>query len=275
MLHYDTVMSETEPANPAQVHSTAYVDPEAQLGEGVVVGPGCVIEGPVAVGAGTRLMGYVQLRAPLTLGVNNAVYPFACLGFNPQDRHYGPDDTGDGLAIGDENVIRESVTMNGGTEGPTTIASRNYFMACSHVGHDCHVGNDVAFANGAMLAGHVRVGDGVNLGGNAGIQQFCRIGRLAMIAGNEGISRDLPPFCMVQHTRRVAGLNLVGLRRAGLRQHIDPLKRAFSLLYKRGLATPTALDRIEHEFGSDPCCRELARFVRESERGITAHTPRT
>jgi UDP-N-acetylglucosamine acyltransferase len=268
---YHIAMTEPETST-ADVHSTAYVDPRAQLGAGVVVGPGCIIEGPVVVGAGTRLMAYVQLQAPLTLGLNNTVYPFACLGFNPQDRHFGPEDTGHGVAIGDDNVLRESVTINGGTEAATRLGSGNYLMAMSHLGHDCAVGDHNTFANGAMLAGHVHLADRVNLGGNAGVHQFCRVGRLAMIAGNEGISRDLPPFCLVRHSRRVCGLNLVGLRRAGLRDHIHPLKRAFTLLYKSGLTTPGALQRIETELADDPLCLELVHFIRASEHGITSYS---
>jgi len=111
----------------------------------------------------------------------------------------------------------------------------------------------------------------VTFGGNAGVHQFCRVGRLAMISGNEGITRDLPPFCVARSTRCVTGLNLVGLRRAGHRDSIAPLKRAFSLLYRQRLSTPNALVRIEDELVDDPLCRELARFIRNSERGITAY----
>jgi UDP-N-acetylglucosamine acyltransferase len=261
-------MTETEPAG-AQVHSTAYVDPQAQLGEGVTVGPGCIVSGPVVVGAGSRLMAYAQLQAPLTLGPGNVVYPFACLGFNPQDRGYGPDDTSEGVAIGEGNIIREHVTINGGTHRATTIGNRNFLMACAHVGHDCIVGDRNTFANSASLAGHVAIADRVNLGGGAGIQQFCRAGRLAFIAGNEGISRDLPPFCLVQHTRRIAGLNLVGLRRSGYRDHVKNLKRALTLLYRSNLKMTEAVDCIERELGDDALCRELASFVRGSERGLT------
>jgi UDP-N-acetylglucosamine acyltransferase len=265
-------MGEAEANQSAQVHSTAYVDPQAQLGEGVVIGPGCIIEGPVVVGAGTQLMAYVQLRAPLTLGARNVVYPFACLGFNPQDRGFGPDDASKGVAIGDANTFRESVTVNGGTERVTTLGSHNFLMACAHVGHDCEVGDHNNLANGAVLAGHVTIAERVNLGGNAGIAQFCRAGRLSFIAGNEGISRDLPPFCLVQHTRRVAGLNLVGLKRSGYRENIPHLKRALSLLYESGLDTAEALARLERDLADDPLCQELAGFVHQSARGITAYS---
>jgi UDP-N-acetylglucosamine acyltransferase len=122
-----------------------------------------------------------------------------------------------------------------------------------------------------MLAGFASVSDRVTLGGNAGVQQFCRIGRLAMVAGNEGVARDLPPFCMVHHLRHVSSLNLVGLRRAGYRDHIPNLKRAFELLYERGMATPNAAAHIETKLADDALCLELARFVRASERGIVPY----
>jgi len=269
---YHGSMSQTESETGARVHASAHVDPEARLGDDVVIGPGCLIDGPVVIGEGTHLLANVHLQAPLTLGAGNTVYPFSCIGFAPQDRKFTPESELTGVSIGDQNVLREGVTINGATGGQqTSLGNFNYLMAHAHIGHDCVVGHHITFANGAALGGHVTVGDQVNLGGNAGVQQFCRVGRLSMIAGNEGITRDLPPFCMVHHTRRVSALNLVGMRRAGHQADLEPMKRAFDLLYRRGLKLTTAIQRIDEQLGDNPLCAELMRFLRQSERGITPY----
>ncbi len=254
------------------IHPTAFVDPNAELADDVFVGPYCIIEGRVTLGPGCRLVSHACLKGPLTIGKDNQVYPFACLGYDPQDRKFSPDFEGAGTTIGDHNVFRESVTVHRATgELPTTIGSGNYLMANAHIAHDCTVGDDCMFANSAVIAGHVRIEDKVILAGGAGVQQFCRMGRLSMLSGNEGITKDLPPFCIVHHTKRVGSLNVIGLRRNGYRDNIKPLQQAFDLLYKTGLTTPAAADRIEKEVGDDPLCTEFARFIRTAERGVTQY----
>ena len=254
------------------IHPTAFVDPLAQLADDVIVGPYCIIDGRVSIGAGCKLLAHVCLKGPITLGKDNQLYPFACLGYDPQDRSFSPDTEGAGTVIGDGNVFRESCTIHRATrQTPTTIGDRNFFMANSHVAHDCVVGNDCMFANSAVIAGHVQVGDRAILAGAAGVQQFCRVGRLAMISGNEGITKDLPPFCTVHHTKRIGSLNVIGLRRNGYREHIKPLQQAFDFLYKSGLTKPGAVARIEQELGHDPLCMEFAQFLKEAERGITQY----
>ena len=200
-----------------QIHQTATVDDQATLADDVVVGPQCVIEGPVTIGPGTRLIAQVYLRGPMTIGANNTFYPTAVIGLEPQDWKADPDKPGKGTVIGDGNMLREGVSIHRASrdEHATTVGDRNYLMANSHVAHDCIVGNDCMFANSALLGGHCVVGDRVILGGNSGVQQFCRIGRLSMLGGCEGMTADLPPFCMVHHTKQVSALNLIGLRRAG------------------------------------------------------------
>ncbi len=256
----------------AQIHPSAIVDSQAQLASSVVVGPGCVIVGRVTIGEGTRLIANVYLEGPLTIGRDCTLYPFVCLGMAPQDRKFDPAQSGAGLTIGDGNVLRESVTIHRATgDRSTTVGDRNYFMANSHAGHDCVIGNDCTFANGVLLAGHVTVSDNVTIGGNAAVHQFCRIGRLVMLSGVVAITQDVPPFCVAYSDRRVGSLNVVGLRRAGLRDHLQPLKRAFHILFRERHSNNVACDRIEAELGDNPLCAELAAFVRGSKRGISPY----
>lgn len=254
------------------VHRTAIVDEQAELAEDVIVGPGCVIEGPVRIGPKTRLLANVYLYGPLTLGRENVLYPQVCLGFAAQHRAIDHDAPGAGLVIGDHNVLREGATIHRSLgEHPTTVGDHNYLMVNAHLGHDSVVGNRCVMANNAGLGGHVEIADDAIISGNAAIHQFCRMGRLALISGCQGISQDLPPFCVCYVTRSVSSLNLVGLRRAGLRRHITPLKRAFDILYRRAHSNGRAVEQIEQELGDDPLCRELADFVRRSQRGITPY----
>jgi UDP-N-acetylglucosamine acyltransferase len=226
----------------------------------------------VTLGPKTQLLSHARVQGPITLGSNCVVYPFACLGMAPQDRKFDPQEQGAGIVIGDDNVFRESFTVHRATgDRPTTIGHRNYFMANSHVGHDCLIGNDCTIANGVLFGGHCELGDKVMFGGNAGMHQFCRIGRLAMVSGITPVVQDVPPFCTVYTTGFVGSLNLVGLRRGGYRDSINALKRAFDILYRQRHTNTTACDLIEAHLGHDPLCLELARFVRASKRGITAY----
>ncbi len=260
-----------EPRLPT-IHPTALIDPAAVLHESVHVGPYCIIEAGVRIDEGTRLIAHVHLQGPLTLGKRNVLHPFVALGGPPQDLKFDPATPGSGLVIGDDNLFREGVTLHRATQDkPTTVGDRNFFMANAHAGHDCVVGNDCMLANGALLAGHVTLGDRVVMGGNAGIGQFVRVGRLCMISGAEGASRDVPPFCIVHPTHRVCGLNNVGLRRAGYRDHLPRLRRAFDILYRQGHTTPHAVDLIRAQLADDPLCLELADFAASAERGITQY----
>ncbi|MEM1211110.1 MAG: acyl-ACP--UDP-N-acetylglucosamine O-acyltransferase [Planctomycetota bacterium] len=258
-----------------QIHPTAIVDPEAELHPSVEVGPFCVIGTGVRLAEGNRLMGSNYLEGPLTLGPGNTVYPHACLGYAPQDRKTEPHETGLGTVIGADNVIREGVTIHRGVRSrATTVGDRNYLMVNSHLGHDVVLGSDTMLANGALLGGHVMVGDGAVLGGNAAVHQFRRVGRLAMMSGVAALTRDLPPFCTVFQSKAVGGLNLVGLRRAGLREHIKPLQRAFDLYYRQGLASPTALERMRDELAEDPIASEFTEFIASSEDGVCPYAGR-
>lgn len=265
------------PINPrARIHPTTLIEGDVELADGVEIGPWCCLKGPIRIAPGTKLLRRVELYGPLTIGEGNVFYPNTCIGFAPQDIKFDAGRPGVGVVIADRNVFREGVTVHRAThEQPTTIGSDNYFMVNAHVAHDCVVADRCTLANSALLAGHVTLEDNVTIGGNGAVHQFCRVGRLAMLSGAVAVVKDLPPFCVTYEIRTVSSLNLVGLRRAGLHGHIDTLRKAFDVLYRRGHALPNALARIEREFGDNPLCLELVRFCRSSKRGITQYGGRS
>jgi UDP-N-acetylglucosamine acyltransferase len=253
----------------ARIHPTALVSPEAELAEDVVVGPYAVIEGRVRLGAGCVLRPHVHLCGPLTMGCGNAVYTGCVLGEKPQHLRYNDEPTG--LEIGDHNIFREHVTVHRGTTQAwtTRIGSHNFFMAHSHIAHDCQVGNRCIFANGALVGGHCVLGDNVYLSGNCAVHQFVRIGRLALLSGCSATTKDVPPFVMQQNIDTVVGLNLVGMRRAGMaREQIDGVRQAFRILFREGLTLPAALARLEQELGAQGAVGEMIAFIRQCHRGL-------
>lgn len=212
------------------VHPTALVEDGAVLGAGVEVGPFCHVGPRAILEDGVRLLAHVTVTGITTIGARTVVHPQAALGGESQIR--GNDFTGGRLVIGPDCVLREMVSMNVGSRkggGITQVGARGYFMANSHVGHDCHVGDDVTFANSVALGGHVIIGDHVIFGGLAAVQQFCRVGQGAMIGGLTGVNRDVIPYAMAfgDHVE-LAGLNLIGLKRRGLpRQTINAMRGTF------------------------------------------------
>ncbi len=199
------------------VDQTARIEPGAVIGHDVSIGPYCVIGGNVVIGDGCRLTGHVHITGHTTIGPRAAIYPFASLGTPPQSIKYRGGPTR--LIVGADCDIRESVTMNTGTEddrGVTEVGDRCLLMVGAHVGHDCKVGNDVTFANNVVLGGHVTVGDFAFLGGQSAVRQFVRIGQGAMVVGMSGVRADVIPFGMVQGPLAdLIGLNVVGMRRRG------------------------------------------------------------
>lgn len=251
------------------IHQTAVVSDKARLGSNVAIGPYSVIEGDVEIGDNCRIGPHVSVFRHTRLGAGCEVHACAALGGTPQDK--GFKDTESFVDIGADCIIRESVTVHRGTaEGSVTrIGERCFLMALSHVAHNCTLGNDVILANCVMLAGHVAVGDRVFVSGGAGIHQFVRIGRLAFIGGNCVCGKDVPPFCMVEPCtwNGVKGLNVIGMRRAGMSSEERlQVKRVFKLLYGSGLNVKQALEKIDTMEGDIP--REMAEFIRSSERGI-------
>jgi UDP-N-acetylglucosamine acyltransferase len=262
-------------AQSVRAHPTAVIDPRADLGEDVEVGPHVVIEGRVTVGPGCVLRAGAHLIGPLTLGSHNHVHSYAVLGDAPQHLRYANEDTR--VEIGDHNIFREFVTVHRGTTHSwvTRIGSHNFLMANSHVAHDCVVGDRCVMANGAVLGGHVTLGDGVTLSGNSAVHQHVRIGRLALISGVSATSTDLPPFMIMQRINIVCGINIIGMRRAGMSNGaIDAVRKAFHLLYRGKMVLSNSLPRIEQDLGHVPEVAELVAFIRASKRGISLDTTR-
>ncbi len=268
----------------AHVHPTAQImdgeGDDVELADDVVIGPHCVLGGRVRIGAGTRLIGHVYGQGPLTIGEANTVYPFACLGFAPQDLKWDPDDTGAGLEIGDRNTFRETVTIHRATshDTPTTIGDDNYFMAVSHAGHDCRVGDGCVLANNVALGGHVELEDRVTIGGATVIHQFVRIGRGAMLSGGVGTGLDVPPFCTLTGINVVGSLNVIGLRRSGMsRDEINDLRWAYRQMYREHRHPKEAIDTLR-EYTDRPRIAEIIAFIESTSRGLCSrprkYTPR-
>ena len=232
-------------ARPMPGDPTAIVEPGAEIGEDVEIGAYAIVEARVRIGRATRLHAHAVVRGPTTLGKGNVVHPFAVLGGEPQAKrhHGGPSPT----RIGDHNVVREHVTVHGGTEGrTTTIGSHNLLMVSAHVAHDVTIGAHCIVANAVQLAGHSTIGDWVTFGGLAGLAQFVRVGDSAFVAAGAMCERDVPPFVIVQGDRaRVRGLNIVGLRRRGIAEEsIAALASAYRALFASKDPRAAALARV-------------------------------
>lgn len=254
----------------AQVHSTAILEGDVQLADDVAIGPGCVLTGPITIGAGTRLIGHVYGTGPLTMGPRNVVYPFTCLGFAPQHARFDPATPGRGLVIGEGNTFREHVTIHRAftDEGPTRIGDRNYFMATSHAGHDVQIGSDCTFVNGALIGGHVTIEDRVLMGGAAAVHQFCRIGRGAMIGATHATSASVLPWFTLTGSNICGAVNLIGLRRNGFTaEQIEEVRWVFRTVYREGLSLQNAVERLKQRAESSVVA-EYLRFIEASDRPI-------
>jgi UDP-N-acetylglucosamine acyltransferase len=229
------------------IHPTAVVDPGARLGVGVQIGPYAVIGADVELGDGCRIGPHVVIDGRVRMGRGNRVFPGACIGLEPQDLKYSGDPTE--VVIGNDNTIRECVTINRATAGQerTELGNGNLLMAYSHIGHNCVLGDRIVIANGVAVAGHVVIGDRAVIGGVLGIHQFVHIGAMAMVGGMSRIDRDVPPFTMVEgHPGRLRGLNKLGLRRSGLADRDDgaqlrQLQELWTLLYRSDRVLADAL----------------------------------
>ncbi len=255
------------------IHPTAVIDPAAQLGAGVQVGPFCVIGAGVQLGDRCVLHNGVTLTGPSTIGPDNTFYPYAAVGGRSQDLKYEGEPTY--LEIGQNNTFREFVTVNRGTApgSKTAIGSGGNFLAYAHIAHDCIVGDGVIFSNNGTLAGHVTVGDHAILGGLSAVHQFCRIGRGAITGGCSKIVQDVPPFMIADgNPAAVRGVNTVGLSRRGFSDdQVRALKEAYKTIYRRDLNTAAAVAELKSQIATAPDdhpVRELAAFIESSERGI-------
>jgi UDP-N-acetylglucosamine acyltransferase len=256
---------------PVCIHPTAVISPEAELADDVRVGAFSVIEGAVRIGPGCVIRPRAMLCGPLTMGSHNTVFSGAVLGERPQHLKYADEPTG--VEIGDHNIFRENVTVHRGTDHSwtTKIGSHNLFMVACHVAHDCRVGNYCILANGALLAGHCTLEDNVYLSGNSAVHQFVRIGRLALLSGCSASGKDIPPFVIQQGHDTVVGVNVIGMRRAGIsNDRISAVRRAFRILFRQSMVVPAALAKIEKEMGGVDVVAEMLTFIRHSNRGINA-----
>jgi UDP-N-acetylglucosamine acyltransferase len=247
------------------IHPTAIVDSGAQLRADVEIGPFCIVGPDAILEAGVRLISGVTISGRTTIGAGTVVHHGAVLGGTAQIR--GDDAPAAQLVIGQDCIIREHVTMSLGSArggGLTRVGARGYFMGYSHVGHDCHVGNDVTFANGAQLGGHVEIGDGVIMGGLSAVQQFGRVGRGAMIGGVTGVNTDVIPFGIATGDHALlGGLNLIGLKRRGIpRASINALRAAFRSIFLDGKGSMADRARAARDRWSDvPEVLEMADFI--------------
>ncbi|MEO7168259.1 MAG: acyl-ACP--UDP-N-acetylglucosamine O-acyltransferase [Chthoniobacterales bacterium] len=253
-----------------QIHPSAIVDPAALVGPGTVVGPFCIVAAGVSLGENCWLQNHVTLQGPLAAGRGNKFYAYCSIGQQTQDLKYRGEPTY--LEIGDDNCFREFVTINRSTleSGKTRIGSGGNFLAYSHVGHDCTVGDSVIFSNNGTLAGHVQVGDHAVIGGLTAVHQFCRIGRFAITGGCSKIVQDVPPFMIADgNPAEVRGINQVGLERAGYApEKIKPIKEAFRIIYRGKMNTAQAMEALREKLASSEEAQSIVRFVEESERGI-------
>lgn len=253
------------------IDQRAVIDPKAQIGERVSVGPYSVIGPNVEIGDDTWIGPHVVITGPTRLGRENRVFQFASLGAEPQDKKFNGELTR--LEIGDRNTIREFATINRGTSqggGLTSIGNENWLMAYIHIAHDCAVGNNTVFSNGASLAGHVTVEDHAILGGFTLVHQFCRIGAYAFCGMGSGIAKDVPPFVMVNgNPAEPHGLNAEGMRRRGFStQTSQALRRAYKVIYRSGLTLEQALEILRDMAREHAEVGQLAEFIAASERSI-------
>src|SRR5881296_195548 len=253
-----------------QIHSTAIIDPGAKIGPGTIVGPYCVIGLDVVLGPNCWLQHHVTLCGPMKAGAKNRFYAYCSIGQQTQDLKYRGEPTY--LEIGDENTFREFVTVNRSTtsEGKTRIGNCGNFLAYSHIGHDCVVGDGVVFSNNGTLAGHVQIGDDAVMGGLTAVHQFCRIGCYAITGGCSKIVQDIPPFMIADgNPAKVRGINLVGLERSGFpAENAKWIKEAFRLIYRSKYNTRQAIEAIRAELPSSVEINQIVEFIEQSERGI-------
>jgi len=250
------------------IHSTAIIHPKAKLDATVQVGPFAVIDAGVELGANCVIGPHVYLTGETKIGIANRFHAGCVIGDAPQDLKYQNEPTR--LRIGDGNVFREHVTVHRSTkpDAETIVGSHNFFMANSHVAHNCAIGDHVILANGALLGGHAVVQDRAFISGNCLVHQFTRAGTLALMQGGAAISQDLPPFTIAQRENEICGLNVIGLRRAGFtaEQRLE-LKRLYHLLFRGGKNLREALAEAQKEFTSAPA-KILLDFIAGAKRGV-------
>ncbi|MBU0991807.1 MAG: acyl-ACP--UDP-N-acetylglucosamine O-acyltransferase [Proteobacteria bacterium] len=254
------------------IHSTAIIDPKAEIGSNVEIGPYTIIRENVYIGSGTEVGPHVVIDPFVTVGPNCKIFQFAAIGAIPQDLKFEGERSY--VKIGCGTVIREFVTIHRGTAiggGITEIGENNLLMAYTHVAHDCKIGNKVVLANNATLAGHVTIGEHATVGGLVAIHQFTRIGDYAFIGGKSAVVKDIPPYVIAAGDRaKLHGLNTVGLKRHEFSQEtLSLLKKAYRIVFRIGLTVNEAVERVRAEVDLVPEVVNFINFIKSSERGIT------
>ena len=253
------------------IHPSAIIDPTAKIGDNVKIGPYCIIEANTEIGDNCELKSHVVVANHTRMGKGNKIYPFASIGEDPQDKKFADEATQ--LVIGDNNTIREYVTINRGTvddEGVTRVGNDNWIMAYVHIAHDCVLGNHTILANCSSLAGHVHVDDYAILGGFSKIHQFCRVGAHAFSAMDTGFQKDLPPFVMAQgNPAKPRAINFEGLKRRGFsKERIGAIKKAYRLLYKSDLSLELAVEEMTQLAKESDDVKLMVDFIQKSSRSI-------
>ena len=254
-----------------EIHPTAVVSPGAKLASDVKIGPYAIIGENVSIGNATQIDSHVVIEGRTQIGERNRISPFSCIGTPPQDVGYQGEDTR--VTIGDDNVIREYVTIHRATtkeNEETIVGNHNFIMAYAHVAHDCVLGDNIILANAVTLGGHTRVGDHANIGGLAAAHQFVRIGAYAFIGGLTGMPQDIPPFVIAAGPRaRLFGINQIGMSRSGFsKETVAGLKRAYRIIWKDNRRFSQGIEQVRKEMKSFPELDELLEFLEHSKRGI-------
>jgi UDP-N-acetylglucosamine acyltransferase len=254
------------------VHPTAIVDPKARLAPSAHVGPYCVVGPDVVIGDRTVLHNHVTVQSLTTIGSDNQFYPYSVIGADPQDRKFRGEHTV--CIIGDDNTIREHVTVHRGTGnggGVTQIGDRNLIMVAAHIAHDCILGSDICVANQVMLAGHVKIQDCANIGGGAGLHHFTTVGAHAFVGGLARITKDVPPYMIVEgHPAEVRGLNSIGMKRRGYSDpHIEAMKDAYKRLFRdNGAPMSDKIVELKRKYSDVPAVLQLCEALTASAEGV-------
>ena len=251
------------------IHPTAVIDSQAEIDADVAIGPYVVIDGPVKIKRGSRVMAHAYLTGWTEIGADNEIHPGAVIGEAPQDKAYKGEETY--LRIGDHNIIREHAQIHRGTApgSSTIVGNRNFLMANSHIGHNCNIGDNVTLANGALIAGYVEMGNHVFISGNCVVHQFVRIGDYALMRGLSATSRDVPPYAIIDWQHTVRGVNVTGLKRAGFDdKRIREIREAFRVLFRKGRNLSLAVKELEMHERANSDVSALLDFIKSSKRGV-------
>jgi len=254
------------------IHSSSIIDPSAKIADDVEIGPFCLVGADVEIGSGTRIESHVILKGPMKIGARNHIFQFSTLGDGSPDKKYKNEPTT--LVIGNDNIIREGVTIHRGTiqdRGETLIGDRNLIMAYSHIAHDCVLGNDIVLTNQAALAGSVHVGDGAILGGYAIVHQFCSLGRYSFCAMGSAVNKDIPAYVKVRgNPAKPFGINVTGIKRLGYsKDSIEALRSAYRSIYRKKLTVDEAIEELKELRKEHEEVDLFLNSIEKSTRGIS------